>query len=134
VSRRHEGSAGEFLRYLDHQRGASRHTLRSYAADLADFNAFLAREKVGGLAAADARAIRGWLASLHDGSWRDPPSPQARHGEELLKYLARRGAVELNAARQIRSPKLPKRLPSFCPRRIEEPPRRRGGRLAGRTP
>ena len=26
--------AGEFLRYLDHQRGASRHTLRSYAADL----------------------------------------------------------------------------------------------------
>ena len=109
--------AGEFLRYLDHQRGASRHTLRSYAADLSDFNAFLAREKVGGLAEADARAIRGWLASLHDRKLaRSSIARKLATVRSCLKYLARRGVVELNAARQIRSPKLPKRLPSFLPK------------------
>ena len=109
--------AGEFLRYLDHQRGASPHTLRSYAADLSDFNAFLAREKVGGLAGADARAIRGWLASLHERKLaRSSIARKLATVRSCLKYLARRGVVELNAARQIRSPKLPQRLPSFLPK------------------
>ncbi|MBF8288992.1 MAG: Tyrosine recombinase XerC [Candidatus Rokubacteria bacterium] len=42
-------SAAEFLRYLDLQRGASRHTLRGYATDLAEFRAFLSREGIGDL-------------------------------------------------------------------------------------
>ncbi|HEY4908055.1 MAG TPA: tyrosine recombinase XerC [Methylomirabilota bacterium] len=109
--------AAEFLRYLDHQRGASRHTLRSYAADLAELGAFLSREKLGGLADADARAIRAWLASLHDRKLaRSSIARKLASVRSCLKYLARRGVVELNAARQIRSPKLPKRLPSFLPK------------------
>ena len=109
--------AAEFLRYLDHQRGASRHTLRSYAADLADFGAFLTREKLGGLADADARAIRAWLASLHERKLaRSSVARKLATVRSCLKYLARRGVVELNAARQIRSPKLPRRLPSFLPK------------------
>ena len=107
----------EFLRYLDHQRGASRHTIRSYAADLADFGAFLAREKLGGVADADARAIRAWLASLHERKLaRSSVARKLATVRSCLKYLARRGLVELNAARQIRSPKLPRRLPSFLPK------------------
>ena len=51
-------SAAEFLRYLDLQRGASRHTLRGYAGDLAEFRAFLSREGVGDVVDADARAVR----------------------------------------------------------------------------
>jgi len=108
---------GEFLRYLDHERGVSHHTLRSYAADLAEFEAFLAREKLGGLARADARAIRGWLASLHERKLaRSSVARKLASVRSCLKYLARRGVVELNAARQVRSPKLPQRLPSFLPK------------------
>ena len=108
---------GEFLRYLDHERGVSHHTLRSYAADLAQFEAFLAREKLGGLARADARAIRGWLASLHERKLaRSSVARKLASVRSCLKYLARRGVVELNAARQVRSPKLPQRLPSFLPK------------------
>jgi integrase/recombinase XerC len=108
---------GEFLRYLDHERGVSRHTLRSYAADLAEFEAFLAREKRGGIARADARAIRGWLASLHERKLaRSSVARKLASVRSCLKYLARRGVVELNAARQVRSPKLPQRLPSFLPK------------------
>jgi len=107
----------EFLRYLDHQRGASRHTIRSYAADLADFGAFLAREKLGGVPDADARAIRAWLASLHERKLaRSSVARKLATVRSCLKYLARRGLVELNAARQVRSPKLPRRLPSFLPK------------------
>src|SRR5262245_36410475 len=109
--------AAEFLGYLDHQRGASRHTLRSYAADLADFQRFLAREELGGLADADARAIRAWLASLHERKLaRSSVARKLATVRSCLKYLARRGVVERNAARQIRSPKLPRRLPSFLPK------------------
>jgi integrase/recombinase XerC len=108
---------GEFLRYLDHERGVSRHTLRSYAADLAEFGAFLTREKLGGLAQADARAIRAWLASLHERKLaRSSVARKLASVRSCLKYLARRGAVEVNAARQVRSPKLPQRLPSFLPK------------------
>jgi tyrosine recombinase XerC len=109
--------AAEFLRYLDHQRGASRHTLRSYAADLAEFGAFLSREELGGLAEADARAIRAWLASLHARKLaRSSIARKLASVRSCLRYLARRGVVELNAARQIRSPKLARRLPSFLPK------------------
>jgi integrase/recombinase XerC len=109
--------AGEFLRYLDHERGVSRHTLRSYGADLAEFEAFLVREKLGGLARADARAIRGWLATLHARKLaRSSVARKLASVRSCLKYLARRGVVELNAARQVRSPKLPQRLPSFLPK------------------
>jgi len=108
---------GEFLRYLDHERGVSRHTLRSYAADLVEFGAFLTREKGGGLAQADARAIRAWLASLHERKLaRSSVARKLASVRSCLKYLARRGAVEVNAARQVRSPKLPQRLPSFLPK------------------
>lgn len=110
-------SAAEFLRYLDLQRGASRHTLRGYATDLAEFRAFLSREGIGELAAADARAIRAWLAWLHDR--RLAKSSIARKlatVRSFFRYLARLGVVEFNPARQVRSPRPGRRLPSFLPK------------------
>lgn len=110
-------SAAEFLRYLDVQRGASRHTLRGYAADLAEFRAFLSHEDAGDLADADARAVRAWLAWLHERKL--AKSSIARKLATLrscFRYLARTGRVEINPARQVRSPRLPKRLPSFLPK------------------
>ena len=109
--------AVEFLRYLDLQRGASRHTLRGYATDLAEFSAFLSREGIGGLADVDARAIRAWLAWLHER--RLAKSSIARKlatVRSCFRYLARVGLVEFNPARQVRSPRLPRRLPSFLPK------------------
>lgn len=109
--------AVEFLRYLDLQRGASRHTLRGYATDLAEFRAFLFRERLGDLVDADARAIRAWLAWLHDRKLaKSSIARKLATVRSCLRYLARLGLVEFNAARQVRSPRLPKRLPSFLPK------------------
>ena len=109
--------AAEFLRYLDLQRGASRHTLRGYATDLAELRAFLARQGVTELHSADGRAIRAWLAWLHDRKLaKSSIARKLATVRSCFKFLARRGVVELNPARQVRSPKLPKRLPSFLPK------------------
>ena len=109
--------AAEFLRYLDLQRGVSRHTLRGYATDLAEFRAFLSREGFGNLVDADARAIRAWLAWLHDRKLaKSSIARKLATVRSCFRYLARLGLVEFNAARQVRSPRLPKRLPSFLPK------------------
>jgi integrase/recombinase XerC len=110
-------SAAEFLRYLDLQRGASRHTLRGYAGDLAEFRAFLSREGVGDVADADARAVRAWLAGLHERKLaKSSIARKLATVRSCFRYLARVGRVEINPARQIRSPRLPRRLPSFLPK------------------
>jgi tyrosine recombinase XerC len=109
--------AAEFVRYLDLQRGASRHTLRGYATDLAEFRAFLSREGLGDLVDADARAIRAWLAWLHDRKLaKSSIARKLATVRSCFRYLARIGLVEFNPARQVRSPRLPKRLPSFLPK------------------
>ena len=110
-------SAAEFLRYLDLQRGASRHTLRGYATDLAEFRAFLSREAIGDLADADPRAIRAWLVRLHDRKLaKSSIARKLATVRSCFRYLARLGVVEFNPARQVRSPRLPKRMPSFLPK------------------
>jgi integrase/recombinase XerD len=110
-------SAAEFLRYLDLQRGASRHTLRGYATDLAEFRAFLSREGIGDIVDADARAIRAWLVWLHDRKLaKSSIARKLATVRSCFRYLARLGVVEFNPARQVGSPRLPKRLPSFLPK------------------
>ena len=60
-----DAAVGSFLEYLTVERGASPHTLRSYGADLAEFTGFLTAERIDGLAGADARVVRAFLAHLH---------------------------------------------------------------------
>jgi len=105
-----------FLGYLAVERGASPHTLRNYAADLGELAEFLHRER-SSLAAADARLIRAYLAWLHQR--RLAKATIARRlasARSCFRFLARRGVIEQNPARQVRSPRLPRRLPSFLPK------------------
>ena len=112
-----DAAVGSFLEYLGVERGASPHTLRSYATDLAEFTSFLVAEHIDGLAAADARVIRAFLAQLH--RRRLSKATIARKlaaVRSCFRFLARRGAVEVNPARQVRSPRLGRRLPSVLPK------------------
>ncbi|HEX7785320.1 MAG TPA: tyrosine recombinase XerC [Methylomirabilota bacterium] len=112
-----DAPVGSFLEYLGVERGASPHTLRSYATDLAEFTGFLAAERIEGLAAADARAVRAFLAELH--RRRLSKATIARKLAAIrscFRFLARRGVLEVNPARQVRSPRLGRRLPSVLPK------------------
>ena len=106
-----------FLRYLAAERGASAHTLRSYAADLAELRAFLRGARVPGLAAADARVLRGYLAWLHGrGLAKSSIARKLASVRSCYRFLARRELVAANPARQLASPRLTRRLPSVLPK------------------
>jgi integrase/recombinase XerC len=102
-----------FLRHLSAERRASPHTLRAYRADLADFCAFAARAGSTDVAAADSRLIRAYLAQLHRRGL-DPVSVARRLSalRSWFRFLVRQGAVPRNTARDVRSPRLPRRLAS----------------------
>jgi integrase/recombinase XerC len=104
-----------FLRHLEVEKNASPHTLRSYRADLLDFEAHLAKETLLP-ATADLRAIRGWLATLHRRGL-DPTSVSRKLAavRSFYRFLVRRGAVERNPARELRGPRPTRKLVSFLP-------------------
>lgn len=112
-----DAAVGSFLEYLGVERGSSPHTLRGYATDLIEFTRFLADEKIGGLAEADARAVRAYLGRLHQRRLSKATIARKLAAvRSCFRFLARRGALEVNPARQVRSPRLGRRLPSFLPK------------------
>jgi integrase/recombinase XerC len=105
-----------FLRHLSVERNASAHTLRSYRTDLTDFQRFLHGRGVPGLAAADTRVVRAWLAALHARGLE--PSSVGRKLAALrscFRFLVRRGVVERNPARELTGPRQPRKLVTFLP-------------------
>jgi integrase/recombinase XerC len=104
-----------FLRYLAVEKNASPHTLKSYGNDLRQFEAFLAAE---GLTpgALTTRHIRAFLVALHARGL-DPASVGRKLAavRSWLRFLVRRGVLERNVAREVRGPRLPKKLVSFLP-------------------
>jgi integrase/recombinase XerC len=131
-----------FLRHQSVEKGASAHTLRSYRSDLVSFRSFVLAT-VGGpsasgggtaLAAADARLVRAWLAALHGrGLQATSIARRLAAVRSWYRFLVRRGVVVANPARDVRSPRLPRKLASFLP--IDEAHVMLDGRhLGGRAP
>jgi len=118
-----------FLRHLAIERNVSPHTVRSYRADLTDFEAHLATLELAP-AAADVRAIRGWLAALHARGL-DPVSVARKLAavRSFYRFLVRRGAVPRNPARELRGPRPTRKLVGFLP--IDEADAIVGGRALG---
>jgi len=112
-----DAAVGSFLEYLGVERGSSPHTLRSYATDLTEFTRFLADEKIGGVAEADTRAVRAYLARLHQRRLSKATIARKLAAvRSCFRFMARRGVLAVNPARQVRSPRLGRRLPSFLPK------------------
>ena len=128
-----------FLRYLAVEKDASPHTLKSYGNDLRQFESFLAAERVTATELSP-RHIRAFLVALHARGL-DPVSVGRKLAavRSWLRFLVRRGVLERNPAREVRGPRLPKKLVSFLPvdeaNDLMEAPGRMGG-LGGasRTP
>jgi len=112
-----DDAIGAFLEYLAVERGASPHTVRGYAADLREFSAFLRRAGDLDPSAVDTRSVRAYLASLHQrGLAKSSIGRKLASVRSCLRFLARRGVIEQNAARPVRSPRPPRRLPAFLPK------------------
>jgi len=104
-----------FLRHLERERNASRHTIRAYGDDLGQFTDYL--EGVLGRAPRPADVdhvlIRGFLAELHRRGLKKTSSARKLAGlRTFFRYLCREGVLERNPARALQSPRLEKRIPA----------------------
>jgi integrase/recombinase XerD len=105
-----------FLEMLAAERGASLHTLRAYAGDLADLSAFLARVGLS-LETASAEAVEAWFA---DQSRRGlSPATSARRraaARQLFRFVLGEGWRADDPSRRLAAPRLGRPLPKVLSR------------------
>ncbi|MBV8879408.1 MAG: tyrosine recombinase XerC [Planctomycetaceae bacterium] len=108
------GPREEFLRHLATERNLSPHTVRAYGGDLDRFIEFAGGE--GKLLRAEVNVVlvRRFLSKLHTEAYQK--SSMARTLACLrtfYDYFLRRGVIDANPVRQVRTPRLDKKLPTF---------------------
>lgn len=104
-----------FLRHLDRERNASRHTIQAYGDDLKQFTAYLegALGRPPRPEDVDHVLIRGFLADLHRRGLKKVSSARKLAGlRTFFRFLCREGRLEKNPARALLSPRLEKRIPA----------------------
>ena len=111
-----ESSIRSFLGHLTTRRNYSPHTLAAYEDDLRQFTGFLQRhfsDTPWTLREIDHLTIRLFLGDcVETGFARRSIARKLACLKSFFKYLKRTGAVDVNPAANVGSPKLPKRLPS----------------------
>ena len=99
-----------FLRALESERRASRHTVKAYAHDLGRFAEYIGPHD--GWDTIDHVRIRGFLSSLYEKGLSKTSVARALAAlRSLYRWLAREGVVEHNPAALVATPRLPRKLP-----------------------
>lgn len=107
----------EFLSYLEHEKGASAHSLRAYRTDLACFSTFLVKEyDISGLhEEVSSQIIRQWVVNLYDlGHKSTTVNRRLSSLKSFYGFLAARNKIEINPVSNISLLKTEKRLPQFA--------------------
>ncbi len=101
----------KFLRYLELERNASKHTVINYAGDLRGFAEFLSRQS---RSTVDHLAIRKYLAHLKARNYaKSTIGRKLTTLRSFFKFLHREGYIEANPVAGTRSPKQDHQLPLF---------------------
>ncbi len=109
----------QFLEHLRYERNVSEHTLRNYASDLDQFFEYLApahprtgKRNLPEVRKIDHIAIREWLSTLHSAHRKKASIARKLAAlRTFFQFLVREGAMELNAAKLVSTPRLEKQLP-----------------------
>ncbi|MBI4237084.1 MAG: tyrosine recombinase XerC [Deltaproteobacteria bacterium] len=109
-----------YAHYLQKERESSPHTLKNYLADLRHFFDFffeqqpaVPRQGTGMLPLITADVVRNYIGGLLG---KHHPASVARKLASLRSFFAfwvRQGALTANPAKEVATPKIPKRLPRF---------------------
>jgi integrase/recombinase XerC len=120
-----------FLRYLQVERNASEHTIKSYRADLESLAEFLADDNGNAPLPAELSPLelRGYVSALHDAGYaRSSVSRRLASLRSFFRFAQREGLVDQNPAKPLRNPRAERKLPHFLSteeisRLLETPPR-----------
>lgn len=118
-----------FLSHLENERRASRHTVKAYLVDLAQYAAYLAEIQVA-LVPSSSAAVRGFLSRAAGRAQGASLARKLSAIRSLYRFLVKERLAESNPARGVATPKRPKRLPEVLPEEevavlVEAPGRRR---------
>lgn len=103
-----------FLTYLQHEKRYSPHTVKSYHADLLQFEAFLQKDFEISSKEAKPTHIRSFMVSLLDHQVSENAiGRKISTLRSYYKYLLREDEQKTNPMVLIKAPKVPKRLPVF---------------------
>lgn len=110
----------QFLEHLRYERNVSEHTLRNYAIDLAQFLDYLApadpatgERREPDIKQIDHITIREWLSELHNQNKKKTSIARKLASlRTFFQFLIREGAVEMNPAKLVNTPRLEKKLPN----------------------
>jgi integrase/recombinase XerD len=111
----------DFLAYLELERGLSRNTLEAYRSDLAQFGAFLERERLGALDVTH-RQLTKFITQLANGGPEKPAVAPATIQRKVAclrsfyRHLRREEIVDHDPTAQLRGPKRTQRLPTVLAR------------------
>ena len=110
--------------YLDHlavERGTARSTVDSYARDLHRYGQFLADAGVVDLADVRAEHLSSFLGELREGTAERTPLAASSAARALVavrglhRFAHAEGLLQVDVARDVSPPSLPKRLPKALP-------------------
>jgi integrase/recombinase XerC len=100
----------KFMRYLETERGASPHTLRSYRKDLEGFFYFRKSEST----VIEPFEVRGFVAEMIlRGLQKSTVNRRLATLRSFFRFLQREGYLKANPARLVNSPKMNRLLPKF---------------------
>jgi tyrosine recombinase XerC len=109
-----ETFAKEFMEKLKHEKGFSKHTLRAYHNDLAQFDSFLKDEKCKNLKRINHLLLRKFLAILRSRNYsRTTIARKLASLRSFFKFLNQEGELVSNPFEILRTPKQEKKLPHF---------------------
>ena len=103
-----------FIRYLQHEKRYSAHTIKSYRTDLNQFFLFCQEQGINEPVNADHKVIRNWIVSLME---KQVSTRSVNRKISTLKsffrFLIREKHVDTNPVDKISTPKIKKKLPVF---------------------
>ncbi len=111
----------QWLIYLQHEKHFSRHTLRAYTKDILFFFEFLTAHlgqppSLNDLGNTSIQDFRSWLTKrLKDGASNATRARQLSSIRSFLSWLDKQGHMHNPYVKNIRTPKLPKKLPRNLP-------------------
>jgi integrase/recombinase XerC len=113
-----------FLAYLRDEKGYSKHTIRNYRVDLAQFSSFLMTESVRSrnekhgvicIEGIDGPAIRKYVGGLYGKLKRSTIARKLSAVRSFFLFLEREAFININPAVEVQSPKLGKYIPHYLP-------------------
>jgi len=101
----------EFIRFLEVQKDASKHTIRAYRKDLEGFVAHIGSKTPEEIDLMDVRSFT--AKQIRDGLEKTSAGRRLAAVRSFLKFLHREGYIQMNPAKLVSTPKKAQLLPKF---------------------